>query len=170
MRARQLMKSMQDEPRAFNGEMRQRLMDHLARGADSEHLLVEYVMQLPLEKQKFLGYFVWAMAQLNRELFAGRTEAAQLLTIRMVASIEQSLLDGHWRTAWPLTGLAEPPWTAWERTSCPAHRRAFTASPLLSDAWVQAAIGRTREETFLRKQRNDGKDHEGAPKGDGKGK
>ena len=169
MRARQLMASMQEEPKAFNTEMRSRLMAHLARGADSEHLLVEYVTQLPLEKQRFLGYFVWTMAQLNRELCAGRVEAAQLLTIRMVASIEQSLLDGHWRSAWPLSGLAEPPWTAWERTSCSAHRRAFTASPLLAESWVSAAIGRTRDETYLRKQRHDGKDHEGAQKGDQKG-
>ena len=57
-----------------------------------------------------------------------------------------------------------------ERTSCAAHRRAFTSSSLLSEAWISAAIGRTRDETFLRKQRHDGKDHsEGAPKGESKG-
>ena len=158
LQAKRLLKSMSEEPKAFNAEMRSRLMAKLATATDTEHLLVENVTRLPLEKQRYMCYFVWTLAQLNGELEAERVEAAQLLTMRMVASIDQAILDGHWRTAWPLTGLAEPPWPTRESSSLSAHRRAFASSSLLSEAWVSTTIGRTRDEQFFEKKRHDEKD------------
>lgn len=132
--AKRLLTFRSKEPKAFTAEMRSCLMAQLATATDTGHLLVRYVTRLPLEKQRYPGYGMWTMAQLNRELEAGRVEAGQLLTIRMVASIEQAILDGHWWTAWPLTGLAGPPWATWERSSLSAHRLAFASSSLLSEA------------------------------------
>ena len=63
------------------------------------------------------------------------------------------MLDGHWRFAWNLTGLDDPPWTVWARTSVAEHRKAHTAWPLLNEVWVGAAIGNSRGDLYLRKQR-----------------
>jgi hypothetical protein len=81
--------------------------------------------------------------------------SAELCCLRGIAAAEQSILDSHWKSAWPLTGLGEPPWPEWERSSAAIHKRSHPASPLLSESWVSVAVGRTKDEAFLRKQRND---------------
>ena len=160
--AGRLMRSMDEHAVAFNEDMRERMQSALAEATDHEVRSVQYVERLPMQNQKLLGYFAWTMAHLNKDLKAGRHEMAELRTLRVIAAIEQNLLDQHWRTAWPLTGLPEPPWPTWQRTDVQVHRKTFSASPLLSETWISAAIGKSRDEAYLRQQRFTGK-------GDGKG-
>ena len=160
--AGRLMRSMDDHASSFNEDMRERMQSSLAEATDHEIRSVQYVERLPMQNQKLLGYFAWTMAHLNKDLKAGRHTMAELRTLRVIAAIEQNLLDQHWRTAWPLTGLPEPPWPAWQRTDVQVHRKTFSASPLLSETWISAAIGKSRDEAYLRQQRSAGK-------GEGKG-
>ena len=81
--------------------------------------------------------------------------------MQLIAAVEQQLLDGHWRSAWTLTGLSEPPWTAWERTSQAVHRRTFTSSPLINANWLAAAISKSKDDAYLRKQRFSPNDQHG---------
>ena len=105
-----LMKSMQEEAPAFNRDMRRRMLEALGECDNHEKLAQNYAAQLPLKGQKYLGYMLWGMAAVNRELAAGRTAQWELLTLRLIAGIETFLLESHWRSAWPMTGIPEPPW------------------------------------------------------------
>ena len=111
--------------------------------------------ELPLEKQRVLGYHVWTLAAVYHQLRLGDAAQAELSCLRGLAAAEQPLLDGHWQSAWALTGLAEPPWPQWELTNLPSHRRTHATSPLLAETRVSAAIGRTKDNAFLRKQRSE---------------
>ena len=160
-----LARSMEQHPDQFLKEMQGRMDRHLSGGSSSAtgtslepRRAEDYVRQLPLEKQKVLGYHVWSLAHIYRQLQAGDEKGAQLSCLRGIASAEQSLLDQHWRSAWQLSGASEPPWSEWERTNAATHRRSHTASPLLSEAWVSVALARTKDESFLRKQRQDKKE------------
>lgn len=155
-RARRLQQSMNAEPAAFNQEFRERMREHLKSDSDSHKLSLQYAMQLPVERSKMLGYFVWAIASINQDLKKGDPALAELRSMRVLASLEQFMIDQHWRSAWPLSGLDEPPWPLWEHTSLSSHQRTHTASPLLSESWVATAISRTRDEQFLRRQRGKG--------------
>jgi hypothetical protein len=158
--AAKLTRSMEAHPDQFLSEMRVRMDRHLGGSgssdtAKSSRRAEDYVRQLPLEKQKVLGYHLWTLAQVYRMLREKNSVGAELCCLRGIAAAEQSMLDSHWRSAWPLTGLGEPPWPEWERSSAAIHKRSHHASPLLKESWVSVAVGRTKDEAFLRKQRND---------------
>ena len=109
---------------------------------------------MPLEYQKHLGYFLWTMSHASRLLTEGKNDQAHLLLWRATASVEQSILDSHWRTAWGISGLQEPPFQSWEGTSAASHRRVHPVSHLLPEPWVSTAIAKVRDEKFLRDQRD----------------
>ena len=145
---------MDAEPRAFNTEMRGRMQEHLAASQDEPQLALRYAQGLPVEQSRLLGFFVWSIASLNQGLAAGRADHAELLSLRLLAALEQSMLDRHWQRAWGVTGLPEPAWPGWSRTSLQTHRKTHTSSPLLLENWVAMAIQKTKDEQFLRRNRN----------------
>ena len=110
--ASRLMRSMDENAASFNQDMRLRMQEALGEAEDHSARATQYAGQPLLQNQKLMGYFVWSIAHINRDLRAGKAEAAELRTMRVLAAIEQNLLDQHWRTAWLLTGLPEPPWPA----------------------------------------------------------
>ena len=152
-----LVRSMARNPEAFLANVRDRAARHVSgadgAGADDPRLLESYVRQIPLEHQKHFVYYLWTMAHASRLMTEGKTEQAHLLLWRATASVEQSLLDGQWKTAWGVSGLPEPPWADWERTDARVHRLTFPASPLMPETWVSTAIAKVRDEKFLRDQR-----------------
>ena len=155
--AAKLNRSMTAHPELFSKVMRDRAAQHLSggesAGSDDPRLLEAYCRQIPLEKQKLLGYHLTAVSHIYRALREGRPAQAELLCLRAAAAVEQSTLDGHWATAWNLSSLPETPWGDWERTSVATHRRSHAASPLLSEAWVSTAIFRVKDEAYLKQQR-----------------
>ena len=167
-----LLKSMAANPAEFTKDMRGRLLGHLQEEDDGANRMQQYVRGLPLEKQVVMGYFLMALAHLDLMMHEGKVASARLLVLRLVACLEQQMLDGHWRFAWNLTGLDDPPWTVWARSSVAEHRKAHTASPLLNEVWVEAAIGKSRADLYLRKQQfNPGADGAAEkPAGGGRGR
>ena len=148
-----LMRQMDLHAAEFNQAMRGRLVETLLEPGDDVKRALQFAERLPLENQKILGYFVWSVANLNKDLAAGKVAQAELRSLRILAGIDQYLLDGHWRSGWALTGLGEPPWPTWEKSSLKVHKRTFSASPLLPDEWVSMAIAKAKGDAFLRGQR-----------------
>ena len=149
-----LERAMAAHPEEFYRDMRERMVGHLAEQTDGPRRSFQYAQQMPLEKQKVLGYFAWSVAHLDGLLYEDRVPEAKLCCLRLLACIDQHLLDGHWSTSWPIVGVAqEPPWPAWERTAVNTYRRTHTTSPLLNEMWVAASLSRIKDEQFLRKQR-----------------
>ena len=77
--------------------------------ADDLRRAEDYVRQLPLEKQKVLGYPLWSPAHVYRLLRSANAAAAELACLRGIAAAEQSMLDTHWKSAWALSGASELP-------------------------------------------------------------
>ena len=176
-------KAMTTHPEEFYTDMRRRMIKHLAKDGDGPQRAFQFSQQMPLEKQKVLGYFAWTLSHIDSLLYQGRTSEAKLGVLRGLACIDQHLLDGHWTTAWPLVGAGrEPPWPVWEQSSAQVYKRTNTTSALLNEAWVSASLSKIKDDQFFRKQRFSGnrdpkkdkdKDQEGgdgeAPPGGGGG-
>ena len=88
--ATRLVRNMDAHPKAFNDDMRDRMVEAMGEAVDHDKRAVLYVQSLPLEKQKVLGYFAWAVAQLNVDLRAGRVARAELRTMQLIAAIQQN--------------------------------------------------------------------------------
>ena len=130
------------------------MLKHLGVSTDGPRQSFDYALQISLERQKALGYFVWTLAHLDELLCNHRVDEARLGVLRALAMVDQHPLDSHWTTAWPLLGCeTEPGWVEWEKTSAVAHRKAHSASPLLSPAWVSTSIAKAKGEVWLRKNR-----------------
>ena len=95
----------------------------------------------------------------------GRPKDAELLTWRLLVAGDQCCLDGTWKTAWGVTGLAEPNWGRWGQLDAALLRRTHGASRLLGDSWVSIETQRLKDAQFLMKQRN-APPGEGCAKGD----
>ena len=149
-----LTESMERHPARFRSDMRHRLLRHLGVSEDGPRRAFEYAMQMPIERQRVMGYFLWTLCHLDELMYHERYEEARLATMRGIAMVDQHLLDGHWTTSWPMLGCRhEPAWASWEKTQVTTHRRTFTASPLLNEMWVSASLGKAKDEAWLRKNR-----------------
>ena len=83
-----------------------------------------------------MGYLLNGISHANRALFEGRHKDAELLTWRLLAAGDQMCLDTSWKTAWGITGLAEPPWGCWGQLDVAPLCRTHGASRLLGESWV----------------------------------
>ena len=149
-----LTESMERHLARFRTDMRRRLLRHLGVSEDGPRRSFEYAMQMPIERQRVMGYFLWTLCHLDKLMYHERYEEARLATLRGIAMIDQRCLDGHWTTSLPMFGCRhEPGWASWEKTQLGTHRRTFTASPLLNEMWISASLGKAKDEAWLRKNR-----------------
>ena len=161
--------AMKKHPEHFIAEIRRRAAaamedDRMTSQPDlAIRLLAE---EVPVQQQKAMGYLLNGIAHVNRALHEGRSKDAELLTWRLLAAGDQCCLDGTWKTAWGVTGLAEPNWGRWGQLDVALLRRTHGASRLLGDSWVSIETQRLKDAAFLMKQRNTTPGKGGA-KGDG---
>jgi hypothetical protein len=160
---------MKKHPEKFMAEIRRRAAaamedDSMASQSD---LAIRYLAEeVPVQQQKAMGYLLNGIAHVNRALHEGRPKDAEWLTWRLLAAGDQCCLDGTWKTAWGVTGLAEPNWGRWGQLDVALLRRTHGASRLLGDSWVSIETQRLKDAQFLMKQRNAPPSAKGGAKGD----
>ena len=96
--ASRLFRSMEKHPKEFVQEMQTRMDEHLGPKPGTltcPRRAEDYCRQVPLERQKVLGYHLWTMAQVYRQLMEGNSELAKLSCLRAIAATEQAVLDGE---------------------------------------------------------------------------
>ena len=152
-----LKEAMKKHPEKFIAEIRRRAAAAMEddRMTFQPDLAIRFLAEeVPVQQQKAMGYLLNGIAHVNRALHEGRSQDAELLTWRLLAAGDQCCLDGTWRTAWGVTGLAEPNWGRWGQLDVALLRRTHGASRLLGNSWVSIKTQRLKDAAFLMKQRN----------------
>ena len=165
-----LRESMRRHPQLFSQAIRRRAAEALEDSStiDSPDLMLRNITEeIPIQGQKALGYLLYGLGHIHKAMREGRTDDAELLTLRLIAASDQTSLDSTWRVGWGLTGLSEPAWNRWSQVDHASLRRAHAASRLVGNEWMGIEVARLRDLEFLMKQRPVNK--KGEAKGDGKG-
>ena len=149
--------AMKKHPEQFTAEIRRRAAPAMEddRMTSQPDLAIRYLAEeVPVQQQKAMGYLLNGIAHVNRALHEGRPKDAELLMWRLLAAGDQCGLDGTWKTAWGVTGLAEPNWGPVGAARWALLHRTHGASRLLGDSWVSIETQRLKDAQFLMKQRN----------------
>ena len=73
-------------------------------------------------------------------MLENKPRLARLQTLRMMAALEQFLIDENWSVASRVTGMEEPPWGHWATQDLAAIRRQFVYTRMVEATWVGALI------------------------------
>ena len=71
--------------------------------------------QLPISRQKTLGYMSSLLRQIHEAAVEGNTACVRFLAMAGICMNEQFCLDENWSPRWRLFGLQTAPWTDWMR-------------------------------------------------------
>ena len=157
--ALRLKEAMRKHPAKFTKDMTRRAAESLEDPGlvESGDLASRYLAEeVPVQNQKAMGYLLSGIAHISRAPHEKPFEDAELLSWRLLAAGDQCCLDGTCRTAWGVTGLAEPSWGRWSQLDVCLLRKTHGASRLLSESWVAVETQRLRDVQFLVEQRPKG--------------
>ncbi|CAE8630790.1 unnamed protein product [Polarella glacialis] len=168
-----LKRSMKTNPAAFADVIEQLAANTLGTEEADQDTMERHVRdELPVGKQKTLGYCVWILLAVHKSLRKKEFDQARLHVDMGFAVIEQFLLDSNWTSAWRMTQLSPPPFAAWSAGEGPLStlQRELAHSRLVEPTWAAAIIARRRDEEILVKRRRaPGGGRKGLGKGDAKG-
>ena len=68
----------------------------------------KFIRSVPVGLSRMAGYALSGFATIHEMMLEGKHRQARLHTIRMMAAVEQFLLDESWGVASRLTGVEEP--------------------------------------------------------------
>ena len=83
-----LARSMQDNADLFYQDLQAPMIAHLAKTSDGPRRTVQYATQMPLAKQRMLGFFTWGVAHVDFVLDQGKVSEARLAVLRLLACID----------------------------------------------------------------------------------
>lgn len=158
--------AMRNHPEAYQERMEQRMMrsvDMAEMSATVPHL---FIKGTPVGKSKTAGYCLHGYAEVLKLLLENKPKQARLHVLRMMAALEQFLIDESWTVASRLTCVEEPPWGHWAAQDTQAIRRQLIYNRLSESTWMGALINQLKEEEWLTKKRATVQN----PKGNGKGR
>ena len=154
--------AMKAHPDAYLERMEARMCRAVAASEMDPTIPSKYIQTVPVGKAKTAGYALFGFSEILRLMLENRPRQARLHTVRMMASMEQFLIDESWTVASRLTGADEPPWGVWAVQDLSALRRQYIYTRLAESTWVGALINELKEEEWLMKKR-------GGKSGEGKG-
>ena len=114
------------------------------------------IRSVPVGLSRTAGYALSGFATIHEMMLEGKHRQARLHTIRMMAAVEQFLLDESWGVASGLTGVEEPPWSHWASQDLPSIRKQYIYTRLMDATWIGAIINELKEEDWLFKKRGKG--------------
>ena len=158
--------AMKHHPEAYQERMEQRMMrsvDMAEMSATVPHL---FIKGTPVGKSKTAGYCLHGYAEVLRLLLENKPKQARLHVLRMMAALEQFLIDESWTVASRVMCTEEPPWGHWATQDVTAIRKQLIYNRLSESTWMGALINQLKEEEWLTKKRSAVQ----APKGGGKGR
>lgn len=127
---------------------------------------LQFVKGSPVGKSRTAGYCLQGFAEVHRLLLENKPKQARLHVLRMIAALEQFLIDESWVVASRLMCTEEPPWGHWATQDVAAIRRQLVYDRLSESTWMAALINQLKEEEWLTKKRANLQQ----PKGNSKGK
>ena len=127
---------------------------------------LQFVKGSPVGKSRTAGYCLQGFAEVHRLLLENKPKQARLHVLRMIAALEQFLIDESWVVASRLMCTEEPPWGHWATQDVAAIRRQLVYNRLSESTWMAALINQLKEEEWLTKKRANLQQ----PKGNSKGK
>ena len=165
-----LQHAMVQHPRPYQDRMEQKMVKSVEMLKLDASTPGKYIRGVPVGKSRTAGYCLHGFAEVHRLMILGEMDQARLHTLRMMAALEQFLIDENWQVASRLTGLEEPPWSEWAVQDLGTLRRQYVYSRLVEPTWVGAHINQLKEEEWLIKKRSSMVQPAPKPKGGGKGK
>ena len=166
-----LNQAMRGHPDAYVARMEQRMVKAIDGAELGPTTPVKFARSCPVGKSRTAGYCLQGFAQVHKLLIEEKPRQARLAVLRMLASLEQFLIDESWAVAGRLMDMEEPPWGEWA-VQDPALRRQYVYTRLVESTWIGALINELKEEEWLAKKRSpnpkakakgSGKDHEQEP-------
>lgn len=165
-----LQHAMVQHPRPYQDRVEQKMVKSVEMLKLDASTPGKYIRGVPVGKSRTAGYCLHGFAEVHRLMILGEMDQARLHTLRMMAALEQFLIDENWQVASRLTGLEEPPWSEWAVQDLGTLRRQYVYSRLVEPTWVGAHINQLKEEEWLIKKRSSMVQPAPKPKGGGKGK
>jgi len=157
--ARLLASAMERHPDRYAAVMEQGMKEVLERMGSSagDAITLPYAEKaMAICKQRTLGYLVFGLCNLHRLQVQGKENHARLLTMKLLAAADQFCLDDNWAQAWRQTGLAEPPWAAYNSQDRGSILRSFKHSSLIPPEWMAIYLQATLDDRILLKSRGKG--------------
>ena len=160
--------AMQSHPEAYQARMEARMLKAVEADVMNPSVPMLFAKSCPVGKSRTAGYCLQGFAATYKLLLEGREKQARLQVLKMLAAIEQFLIDESWTVGSRLTGLEEPPWGHWATQDLGALRRQYVYTRLAESTWVAALINELKEEEWLAKKRGNVNTNKGKGKGEGK--
>ena len=151
-----LKSSMKSHPKSFHQAILQNAKDVVGEDfADAYQVMKVFTEdELPIGKQRTLGWAAWMMLNVYGQLHSGKKDSAMMLCLLSLGLMEQSALDGHWGRAAKVWPLPPPPFAKWRSTDNVAElQKEFAHSRLLEKTWMQGVASDLRDEEVLFKGR-----------------
>ena len=99
---------MRAHPEAYQERMEQRMMKACDASELTPTLPLQFVKSSPVGKSKTAGYCLQGFAEVHRLLLENKPKQARLHVLRMMAALEQFLIDESWVVASRLMCTEEP--------------------------------------------------------------
>ena len=145
--------AMKNHPEAYQERMESRM----CKAVDTTELLptvpLQFARSCPVGKSRTAGYCLQGFANVHRLLLENKPRQARLQVLRMMAALEQFLIDENWQVASRVTGMEEPPWGFWATQDLGALRRQYVYTRLAESTWIGALINELKEEEWLTKKK-----------------
>ncbi|CAE8597799.1 unnamed protein product [Polarella glacialis] len=151
-----LKRPMKTNSAAFADVIEQLAANTLGAEEVDQDKMERYVREeLPVGKQKTLGYCAWILLAVHKSPRKEDFDQACLHVDMGFAVVEQFLLDSTWTSAWRMTQLSPPPFAAWSagEGQLGTLQRELAHSRLVEPAWAAAISARLRDEEILVKRR-----------------
>ncbi|CAE7534355.1 unnamed protein product [Symbiodinium sp. KB8] len=145
--------AMKQHPQAYLERMEGKMVRAVGSAELGPTVPLEYVKACPVGKARTAGYCLQGFAQVHKLMLENKPRLARLQTLRMMAALEQFLIDENWSVASRVTGMEEPPWGHWATQDLAAIRRQFVYTRMVEATWVGALINELKEEEWLAKKR-----------------
>ena len=134
--------AMRNNPEPYQERMEQRMMKAVEATELTPNVPMLFAKSAPVGKSRTAGYCLQGFAHVHRLLLENKPKQARLQVLRMMASLEQFLIDESWTVAGRLTGMEEPPWGHWATQDSNALRKQYVYTRLAESSIDQRAEGR----------------------------
>ena len=148
--------AMKQNPGAYLEKMEMRMQRAVGAEEMGPTIPEKFIQSVPVGRSRTAGYALTGFATIHKLMLEGKARQARLHTVRMMAAMEQFLLDESWGVASRLTGVEEPPWAHWASQDLPSIRKQYIYTRLMDATWIGAIINELKEEEWLLKKRGKG--------------
>ncbi|CAK9004203.1 Guanylate-binding protein 7, partial [Durusdinium trenchii] len=140
--------AMKQNPGAYLERMEMRMQRAVGAEEMGPTIPEKFIQSVPVGRSRTAGYALTGFATIHKLMLEGKARQARLHTVRMMAAMEQFLLDESWGVASRLTGVEEPPWAHWASQDLPSIRKQYIYTRLMDATWIGAIINELKEEEW----------------------